>query len=153
MKNIVCITLVLFFSAATAQQLTYENGDLVNERGLELNKKEVRALLATKPGLLNYYNAGVARKSAAGFMLGFGGGLMLGDLAIALTTTTHYPSALTFVGAGSTLVAIPLYISGRKKMKTVVKDYNKEMATSDSFDFDKLDIVVNTNGAGLRLQF
>jgi hypothetical protein len=154
MKRIALLLMLVFTTISFAQQLRYKSGSIYDSNLNKLNGKEMRELLATKPGLLNFYNAGQSKKNVGGFMLGFGSGLMIGDLLLSLTSTSEYPSAITYVGATIALVSIPIISGYKKKLKTVVDDYNKQIVSNDPFiDIDQVSLIATQNGAGLRITF
>ncbi|HEX8268981.1 MAG TPA: hypothetical protein VF581_03740 [Flavobacterium sp.] len=155
MKHLFLFAMLLLATASFSQQLTYKSGGRIYNSNMdEMNAKEMRALLASKPGLLNYYNSGQSKKNIGGFALGFGGGLMIGDLVVALTTTSEYPSIGTYIGAGTALASIPIMSGYSKKLKKVVDDYNKEVAGIEPRNgIDEFAIVASKNGTGIRITF
>ena len=90
-----------------------------------------------------------------GFLLGLGIGTTAADLVMGLTSDVKYPTAITYAGVGLMVVSIPI-LSGRKKMvqesidiyNAGLKEQNKTLG--DNFE---LNIVNNSNGVGLRINF
>ena len=154
MKTFALIAMMLVSTVSFSQQLKYSHGQILNSRGTDLNKKELLALLAKEPGLMNYYKDIQLRRNMGGFMIGLGGGMMLGDLVLAIYKDVPYPGVMTFVGAGTALLSIPVMTGHRNRLRKFVDEYNKEIARDQSRSaIDNIEFVVNQNGAGLRIQF
>ena len=89
------------------------------------------------------------------YVLGLGIGGTVADLVMGLTSDVKYPTAITYAGVGLMAVSIPI-LSGRKKMvqesvdiyNAGLKEQNKTLG--DNFE---LNIVNNSNGVGLRINF
>ena len=89
------------------------------------------------------------------YILGLGIGGTVADLVMGLTSDVKYPTAITYAGVGLMAVSIPI-LSGRKKMvqesvdiyNAGLKEQNKTLG--DNFE---LNIVNNSNGVGLRINF
>lgn len=148
--------LLLHFSIGFAQQLTYKsNGRIFNDQNEKLSPKSVRQLLEAKPGILNYYNEGRSKKTVGNILLIGGTGLIVADLLKGLTADVSYPSALTYLGAAAVIVSIPVKSGYSKKIQTVVKAYNEEIAAAESprFRIDQLAMVANGDGIGIKIGF
>ena len=62
------------------------------------------------------------------------------------------PSAATYIGLAAIVVAIPVKIGFSKKIENVVTDYNNQATTGfNQLNKQKLDLITNSNGIGLRL--
>ncbi len=156
MKTKIIIVLLLLGSAmGFSQQLTYKSGGRVyNSQNQKMSPDDVRALLITKPGILNFYNEGRTKKTVGNVFLIGGSAFIVADLLNGLTRDVEYPSALTYIGAAAIIVSIPVKIGYSKKIKTAVTDYNKEIAHVDKkFEIESVSICANGNGIGLKIGF
>lgn len=62
------------------------------------------------------------------------------------------PKIIAFVGLAELLIAIPVKIGFSKKIKNVVTEYNNQNNTGyKQFNNQKLDLITNSDGIGLRL--
>ncbi|WP_310557330.1 hypothetical protein [Flavobacterium sp.] len=144
------IALFLVTTFSFSQQLTFKKGNVYNSEDKKLNTPEVRELLASNPEALEKFNAGISKGSVGGFLVGFGIGLTIGDLVGALFTTKEYPSALTYVGAASFVIGLPISIGTNKKIKSAIALYNEKKTV---FNIEKTTIIANQNGIGMRVNF
>jgi len=164
--------LLLFFCTlqSYSQKLVYKsNGNILNSENQKISPDQVRELLKDNQQLLADYNAGRSKKTIGNILLIGGLGFLTADLIHGLTTdkTTvapgnyysiqgvqsekNYPSVLTYLGFTAIIVAIPVKIGFSKKIKNVVTEYNNQTATGyKQFNKQKLDLITNSNGIGLR---
>ena len=104
---------------------------------------------------LHIFKKAKTKESLGGFILGLGIGGTVADLVMGLTSDVKYPTSLTYVGVGLMAVSIPI-LSGRKKMiQESIDIYNaglqeQKKTLGDNFE---LNIVNNTNGVGLQINF
>ncbi len=166
-KQLFILLLLVCSSYSFSQKLVYKsNGTILNSENQKISPDQVRELLANNEKLLDDYNAGRSKKTAGNILMTFGIGAMLTDLIVAATTgggveisydntlkqKRYYPTALTYLGAGLFIVAIPVKIGFSKKIKNVVTEYNNLKATGNvDFNKQKLDFITNANGIGFRL--
>ena len=153
-----------------SQKLVYKsNGTILNSENQKISPDQVRELLKDNQKLLADYNAGRTKKTTGNILLIGGLGLLTADLIHGATasgmtavptgggyynlqTEKTYPTALTYVGVMAVIIAIPVKIGFSKKIKNVVTEYNNQMATGyNQFNKQKLDLITNSNGIGLRL--
>ena len=155
MKNFALITLLLSTVFGFSQQLTYKsNGNVYDSQDERIRPSEMRKLLETKPGLLNFYNEARTKKTVGNVMLIGGTALIAADLLVGLGADVKYPGAMTYIGVASMLIAIPVKSGFSKKIRTVVDDYNKEIALSKPKPaIERIAVCVNGNGAGLQIIF
>lgn len=156
MKSKTLLVTFLFFSAvAFSQQLTLKSGGKIYDSSdQKLSNKAVKELLASQPELLAQYNQGRTKASAGGFLLGFGVGLLGADLVTAMTQDKIYPTALTYVGLASTIISIPVLIGHSKKVKKAIDGYNESLLIDKTgFNFEKINVITNQNGIGMRISF
>lgn len=153
MKKLLTLFAVLLSATAFSQEITIEKNHFLLE-GKQISPKEVKTLLASNAEALALYKSYRTKGGVGGFLLGFGGGLILGDLIGGATADVKYPTALTYVGLASLVTSIPVLSGRTKKLNDALALYNeglKKSATNDS-KFE-LNIVANQNGYGLQFQF
>ncbi|HSD14055.1 MAG TPA: hypothetical protein VLB74_05365 [Flavobacterium sp.] len=156
MKFKIIVSLLLLTTVSVySQELKYKSGGRIfDSENKKMSPTEVRELLAKQPGMLQFYNAGRAKKSIGNTMLYGGMVLLATDFIIAANKEGEYPTMLSVLGVTSMIIAIPVKIGYTKKIKTVVNDYNAELAKKDTgFNFESMSIVSNGNGLGLRMTF
>ena len=137
-----------------AQKLEYTNGKIYQD-GEQLSSFETKTLMKTDLKALHIFKKAKTKESVGGFILGLGIGGTVADLVMGLTSDVKYPTAITYAGVGLMAVSIPI-LSGRKKMvqesvdiyNAGLKEQNKTLG--DNFE---LNIVNNSNGVGLRINF
>lgn len=140
---------------AVSQDLTYKSGGRIfDSNNKKLSPKEVRALLAAKPGMLKFYNEGRSKKTTGNILLYGGMATLATDFIIAANKESVYPTPLTYLGIGTVILAIPVKAGFSKKIKTVVKDYNAELSAKDTgFNIESVLIVSGGNTLGVRITF
>lgn len=156
MKANLYVIIFLFFSGFTfAQQLTYEKGRIKNSDNQKLSNNEVKELLSANPEALALYKSGKTKAGIGGFLLGFGGGLVLADLLTGLTQDKEYPTTLTYVGLTSMAISVPVLIGHSKKIKSAVQKYNESLTNNKptTFTIEKLNIISNAKGIGMQISF
>jgi len=155
MKLVYLITFLLFSVVAFSQQLTYRgNGNISNSMGKTLKTAEVKELFAYNPALLKYYSDAKDKKTIGNILLFGGSGLIVSDLLLGLTSNTTYPTAITYIGLGSLLLAIPIKTGFSKKIKKAVNDHNESLAYHKStFEINDIALMTNHNGIGIQLKF
>lgn len=156
MKSKFLLFAFLLFSTVTfSQQLTLKSGGRIYDSNNEkLSNSAVKDLLASQPELLEQYKQGRTKASVGGFLLGFGIGMLGADLASGLTQDKTYPTTLTYIGLASTLISIPVMIGHSKKIKKAIDGYNESLLSSRTgFNFEKINVITNQNGIGMRISF
>lgn len=154
MKQLFLIVAIFGFSISFAQKLEYNNGKIFQD-GEQLSSFETKKVMETDLKALHLFKKAKSKEALGGFILGLGIGGTVADLVMGLTSDVKYPTAITYAGVGLMAVSIPI-LSGRKKMveesvdiyNTGVKDQKKTLG--DNFE---LNIVNNTNGVGLQINF
>jgi hypothetical protein len=144
-----------------SQNLIYKsNGTILNSENQKISPIQVRELVKDNEKLLAEYNAGRSKKTVGNILIIGGSALIVTDLITALTakialeneTEKGFPTALTYVGLASLLIAIPVKIGFSKKIKDVVSDYNKDLKVgSTNFKIQKTEFLTNSYGLGIRL--
>ena len=154
MKQFFLIVAIFGFSISFAQKLEYTNGKIFQD-GEQLSSFETKNLMKTDLKALRIFKKAKTKESLGGFILGLGIGGTVADLVMGLTSDVKYPTAITYAGVGLMAVSIPI-LSGRKKMvQESVDIYNQGLkdekkTLGDNFE---LNIVNNSNGVGLRINF
>ena len=154
MKKLFLILAIFGFSISFAQKLEFTDGKIFQD-GEQLSSFETKNLMKTDLKALRIFKKAQTKESVGGFILGLGIGGTVADLVMGLTSDVKYPTAITYAGVGLMAVSIPI-LSGRKKMvqesvdiyNAGLKEQNKTLG--DNFE---LNIVNNSNGVGLRINF
>ncbi len=155
MKQLFLIVAVFVFSMSFAQKLELNDGKIFQD-GVQLSSFETKKVLESDLKALHLFKKAKSKESLGGFILGLGIGGTVADLVMGLTSDDKkYPTAITYAGVGLMAVSIPI-LSGRKKMvqesvdiyNAGLKEQNKTLG--DNFE---LNIVNNSNGVGLRINF
>ena len=160
-----------------SQKLVYQsNGNITDTENNKISPSEVRVLLANNEKLLADYNFGRRKKTIGNIMLYGGFGIVMFDLVRVVFDNAFSdifstvvsagipgsesgtsgrrakPSVATYIGIASFAAAIPIKIGFSKKIKNVVTEYNNQTTTGyNQFNKQKLDLITNSNGIGLRL--
>ena len=154
MKQLFLILTIFGFSMSFAQKLEYNNGKIY-QAGEQLSSFETKKVMETDLKALHLFKKAKTKESLGGFLLGLGIGGTVADLAMGLTSDVKYPTGITYAGVGLMAISIPI-LSGRKKMvQESVDIYNQGLkdekkTLGDNFE---LNIVNNSNGFGLRINF
>jgi hypothetical protein len=145
---------MLVFSLSFAQKLEYTDGKIFQD-GVQLSSFETKKVMASDLKALHIFKKAKSKEALGGFLLGLGIGGTVADLVMGLTSDVKYPTAITYAGVGLMAVSIPI-LSGRKKMvQESVDMYNQGLKEQNKTlgDNFELNIVNNSNGVGLRINF
>lgn len=154
MKQFILIIAILGFSTSFAQKLEYTNGKIF-QNGEQLSSFETKKVMESDLKALHVFKKAKTKESLGGFILGLGVGGTVADLVMGLTSDVKYPTGITYAGVGLMAVSIPI-LSGRKKLvQESIDIYNsgiqdQKKTLGDNFE---LNIVNNSNGVGLRINF
>ncbi len=153
MKKLLLALILLFSIASFSQEITLERGKYyVN--GSQISTRETKKILETNYKALRRFKSGLSKESTGGFLIGFGGALIITDLVVGLVSDVHYPTAATYVGAGSLLVAIPILSGKNKKIKEGIDLYNSELKNVGSTDSNfEVNLIGNQRGYGIQIRF
>jgi hypothetical protein len=153
MKQLFIISVFLFSLSNYAQELKYEDGKFY-QVGRPISNKNAKALLESYPKAIELYKTSKTKKAVGGFMLGFGSGLVLADLATGLFADIKYPTAATYIGLGTIVISIPILSGKNKKMNEALDIYNSNIKkTGFNNNHYQMDFVTNQNGLGLKFEF
>ena len=148
------LTLVLLFSIVSfSQEIKMEHGKYyVN--GNQISTRDTKKLLETNYKALSTFKSGLSKESTGGLLIGFGSALVITDLVVGLVSDVHYPSAATYIGAGSLLASIPILSGKNKKMKEGIDLYNNGLKNVGSIDSNfEVNIIANQRGYGVQIHF
>jgi len=154
MKQFILIIAILGFSTSFAQKLEYTNGKIF-QNGEQLSSFETKKVMETDLKALHVFKKAKTKESLGGFILGLGVGGTVADLVMGLTSDVKYPTGITYAGVGLMAVSIPI-LSGRKKLvQESIDIYNSGLQDQKKIlgDNFELNIVNNSNGVGLRINF
>ena len=161
--------LFLFFCSfqSYSQKLVYKsNGNITDIENNKISPYQIRQLLKSNEKLLKDYNIGRTKKTIGNILLISGPVLLVtGTFAYVISgfesgmhgeyvdeSDRSIPKIIAFVGLAELLIAIPVKMGFSKKIKNVVTEYNNQNATTDNqFNNQKLDLITNSDGIGLRL--
>ncbi|MEW5675892.1 hypothetical protein ABGT15_06225 [Flavobacterium enshiense] len=155
MKHIFTLICLLFIATAFSQQIRMEKGKFY-VKGDQISSRETKQMLTTNPEALKLFKKGKNKESLGGFLIGFGGAMIVGDVVVGLVSDANYPSAMSYIGAASVLTSIPVMSGKNKKMKQGIDLYNKGVENTLGYH-DKptvdLNIIANGNGYGIQIAF
>jgi hypothetical protein len=123
--------------------------------GKRLETRAARELFAANLETATLFKEAKTKEAVGGFLLGFGIGLTVGDLALGFSGA-DYPGTLTYVGVSSLVISVPVLIGRKKRYLQAIKIYNEEHKSdkigtvTSTFE---LNMVSNRNGMGLQLKF
>lgn len=153
MKKLTLLFILLLCVKALSQEITTEKGRFFVE-GKKISRKEAKKLLASNTEALTLFKSANTKQGVGGILIGFGGGLILGDLLSGANADIQYPTAFTYVGLACIAVSIPVLSGRNKKMKESLNLYNEDLKkTSANISDFELNIVSNQNGYGLQYRF
>lgn len=155
MKKILILIVLLLTTISYSQQMSLEKGRFYLG-GNRIDSREARNLFATNVKAAALYKQAKSKEALGGFLLGFGIGLTVGDLAIGLFSDKEYPSGMTYAGLGSIAISVPILSGRKKRYEEAIKIYNSEHkelklgATNTTVEFNA---ICNQNGFGFNLKF
>lgn len=153
MKNLIALFTLLLTVSAFAQEITIEKNRFLIE-GNKISEKKVKTVLASNTEASTLFKSYRTKGSVGGFLLGFGGGLIIADLIGGATADVKYPTAATYIGLASLVTSIPVLSGRKKKRDDAIALYNEGLKKSASINSNfELNIVANQNGYGLQFQF
>lgn len=153
MKKILLTFILLFSIASFSQEISIEKGKYyVN--GSQISTRETKKLLETNYKAWRRFKSGLNKESNGALLVGFGGALVITDLVVGLVSDVHYPSAATYIGAGSLLASIPILSGKNKKIKEGIDLYNEGLKNVGSTDSNfEINFIANQRGYGIQIRF
>ena len=153
MKKLIILFTLFLSATAFSQEITIEKNRFFLE-GKKISPKEVKTLLASNTEALALFKSSRTKSSVGGFLLGFGGGLIVADLVSGAMADIQYPTPVTYIGLASLVTSIPILSGRNKKRDEAIALYNNGLKKSAANDTNyELNIVANQNGYGLQFQF
>lgn len=155
MKKLFTLVGLLLTLLSYSQTLTLEGSRFYLD-GKRLETREARQLLNSNYESAALYKEAKTKEAVGGFLLGFGIGLTVGDLAVGLFSDAQYPGVMTYVGVASIATSVPVLSGRKKRYQNAAQIYNNEhkngkLGASQS-DLE-LNIISNRNGMGFQLKF
>jgi hypothetical protein len=153
MKKIITLFTILLSTIAFSQEITIEKNHFLLE-GKKISAKEVKTLLASNTEALALFKSSRNKSVWGGFLLGFGGGLIIADLVSGATADIKYPTGATYIGIASLVTSIPVLSGRTKKLNDALALYNNGLKKSATNDPNyELNIIANQSGYGLQFEF
>jgi len=153
MKKLFLALTFLLTITCFSQEITLEKGKYyVN--GKQISTRETKQLLATNYKALRRFKSGLSKESTGGFLIGFGGALIITDVIVGLVSDVNYPSVATYIGAGSIIASIPILSGKNRKIKEGIDIYNEGLKNPGTSNSDlELNFIANQHGYGVQIRF
>jgi hypothetical protein len=152
MKKILLLVALLLSILSFSQEIKIERGKyFVN--GTQISTRDTKQMLSNNPEALKMFKSGLTKESVGGFLIGFGGALVITDLVVGLVSDVSYPSFGTYIGAGALLVSIPIIIGKNKKMRQGIEMYKIGQKNTGFNENLELTVISNQNGYGVQIRF
>lgn len=147
------------------RKLSYLNSNKIYNGSVKLTNEELQNTLKENAKALKLYNSGVTQKKVSNYLLGFGGGLIIGnglanlihanknDDIYSTESSSRNTSALFIVGGGFMAAGLVLKITGPSAIRNSISEYNTGNSTVVKLPKPSLNVLVSNDGAGLRLSF
>ncbi|AWA30776.1 hypothetical protein HYN48_12190 [Flavobacterium magnum] len=134
---------------AYCQDLVYKSGaTILNSENQKLSPDQIREIMASNSEAVDLYNSGRNKKILGDFFLFTGIGLMAEETIRGLTSDIDFPTTLFYAGVAATIVALPIRIGYKKRMRSAVAGYNNKSTASL---FNGVIVIGNRNGIGFCL--
>lgn len=151
-KNLLLLIVILFSTLSFSQEIKLERGKyFVN--GNQISTRETKQMLASNPEALKLFKSGLSKESTGGFLIGFGGALVITDIVVGMVSDVNYPTIATYIGAGALLVSIPIISGKNKKMRQGIEIYNNGLKNTGFNENFELTVISNQNGYGVQIRF
>ena len=151
MNYLLSFCLFLFSLTAFSQKIEvlnnnfYINGEKISDK--EINQK----LKDSDYTAYSNFQAYKTKSAFGGILLGVGGGLIVADLMVGLTTTSTYPTALTYVGTAAAVASIPVLSGRKKKLNKAIEAYNDSISNTATQSNYEINFIANGKGIGLQI--
>ena len=152
MKKTLFIIAFVFSISNYAQEINFENGKFY-QNGTQISSRDTKILLESNVEALKLFRTSKDKESIGGFLIGFGGTLIIADLVKGLVSDSEYPTAATYIGIGSLAISIPILSGKKKKMQKAIDLYNSGLSQTGFNNDFQLNFVSNNNGFGFKLNF
>lgn len=134
-------------------RFNYKKGRVFDENNVKLSNKEIKEKLKSNYQALELFETSKVKSGVGGFLIGFGAGLVVSDLAIAFFGTGIYPGKVTYLGAASFVIGIPISIGHGRKLKKSIEKYNQGLQKKTTFVIEESKVFTNQNGVGMKITF
>ncbi|QYJ68711.1 hypothetical protein [Flavobacterium litorale] len=139
------------------EKLVYRSSSKILLNGEKLKKDELEKLFGIKRTIYWRYKKGKSGATVGSILMGGGLGLLIGGgLSNIGNSNNGREGSPTLLVAGIVIgvVGIPIRILGVRNLKKAVKEYNALQVRKVSFlEKAEFNVIANTNGVGLQLQF
>ncbi len=153
MKKIFTLICLLLSIVAFSQEIEKVKGRFFLE-GKQISSRETRELLASNAVASALFKSSKNKEAIGGFLIGFGGALVVVDIVVGLVSDVQYPSGATYIGIASLATSIPILSGKTKKMQKAIDTYNNGLKTSGFNENNiELNVVANQYGYGLQFRF
>ncbi|WP_395063751.1 hypothetical protein [Flavobacterium sp.] len=153
MKKLFLALTILLSITCFSQEITLEKGKYyVN--GKQISTRETKQLLITNYKALSRFKSGLSKESTGGFLIGFGGALVVTDLVVGLVSDVNYPTIATYIGAGALIASIPILSGKNRKIKEGIDIYNEGLKNPGTSNSNlELNFIANQHGYGVQIRF
>lgn len=139
------------------EKLVYKSSYRILQDGKKLTSKETEALMKTA-GLSDLYMKGKSTAEIGDVLMGGGLGFLVGTVTYRLIkinngTEEKWGPAELIAGAAIFTIGIPIKISGTKKIKAAIRQYNNMPPKDLVSGAPELKIIGGTGGVGFQLRF
>ena len=153
MKKIIFLFIILSSVITSAQKIEvigkkyFINGEQVPT--YEVKQKMKDTDYTAYANFKSYTN----KSSWGGFLLGFGGAMLVADAVKCMVSDETYPTAFSAIGAASLIASYPVLKGRNKKLKKAVDTYNQAITEQASQSNYEIGFVANNRGMGLQINF
>lgn len=153
MKKLITTFCLLLSIMVFSQEIEKVKGRFFLE-GKQISSRETRELLASNAEASALFKSSKNKESIGGFLVGFGGALVVLDVVVGLVSDVQYPTGATYVGIASLAASIPVLSGKNKKMQKAIDTYNNGLKTSGASESNiELNVIANHYGYGLQFRF
>ena len=164
MKTLIYSFLLLSCMFYSQETYTFKSGGRVFENGERIKTSQIESTFKDKPEIVNLYKSGRTKKTVGNVFLYSGIGIIAlkhydrvknQNVDAYGNTTKKESNVMYFVGAGISIVSIPIKIGFQKRIKKSVALMNEDANSkikSTGFNYET-NIMANSNGFGLKITF
>lgn len=151
MQKLIILSIALLSLSGFSQQVERRKGRFYSD-GKQISTRETRQLLAANEEALRLFKSGKGRESLGGFLIGFGGALVVADVVVGLVSDVNYPTAATYIGAGCVIASVPILSGKNRRIDAGLDLYNKGQKSIGENEVE-FNVIANQNGYGVQLRF
>lgn len=166
MKKVIVVIILFTSVVGMAQRDVLTNRKVPTNKKIELVKNkliidgdrysnyEVKNFLKTANyQAYTYFRKYNRKTSIGGLLLGSGTALLIADAVKASVSRDDYPSGFSYVGAGLAVVAVPILINKKKKLRKSLEMYNATVSDKKMGATYNVKLLGNLNGVGVAVRF